>query len=193
MREVNALFEKGADRIMAGRVERIGRNDARHQVHRHIHGRGVERPAVHEAVERRSLQRAESRRVRHAFPIDVERLARAFRAALHIAADQDGGVHGAGGSAGNRLDPDPGFFEQSVKHAPRIGAMRSTALEGKVHKDRLARPGARAVVFNSVMCNLLKTKIAQMNAPIDDCYRTHSTIAIQTIDFYDAPPLRDAI
>ena len=138
MREIDALLEDLADRIKADRVEVVGRDDPRHQVHHEIGGRCVERPAVHQPVERRALERAELRRFRDAAPIGVERRPRALGAALHEAADQHGGVHRAGGRAGDRLDLQPRLFEQPVEHAPGERAMRAAALQREVDEDRVA-------------------------------------------------------
>jgi hypothetical protein len=41
-----------------------------------------------------------------------------------------------GRGSGNRLDPEPGFIEQPVEHAPGEGAMRSTALQGEIDQHR---------------------------------------------------------
>jgi hypothetical protein len=56
--EIDALVEDGTQRVEAERVEIIGRHHAGHQVHGEIGGRRVERPAAHQVVERRALQRA---------------------------------------------------------------------------------------------------------------------------------------
>ncbi len=78
MSEIDALLEQVADRVVAERIEAVGRNHPRHQVHRQIGRRGVEAPAVHQPVERRALERAEPGGLRHARPVGVERLARAL-------------------------------------------------------------------------------------------------------------------
>jgi hypothetical protein len=54
MREIDALAEDIADGIKAERVETVRRDDPRHQVHHEIAEGRVERPTVHQPVERRS-------------------------------------------------------------------------------------------------------------------------------------------
>ena len=138
MGEIDALGQDRTDRIEAERIEVIGRKDPRHQVHGEIGGGGIERPAVHQPIDRRALQRAEFRRVRDTPPIGVERRTRALRAALHPAADQNGRIHRAGGCAGNRLDLEPRLLEKSVEHAPGERAMRAAALQGEIDENRVS-------------------------------------------------------
>ena len=124
---------------MPHRVHIIGRHQPAHQVEHDIAGGRVERPAVHQAVERRALDRAEAGGFRDAAPIGVERLAGARGAILHVAADENGSVHRPRRGAGNGFDLQPGLFEQTVQHAPGERAMGAAALQSQVDQHRLAR------------------------------------------------------
>ena len=141
LRNFRAVSAEAAVSVRA--VEAVGRDHPRHQVHREIGRRGVEAPAIHQPVERRTLERTEPRSLRHPAPIGVERRPRARRAALHVAADQNGAIHRAGGRAGERLDLQPGLFEKPIEHAPGERAMRPPALKGQIHLDLTARGIAR--------------------------------------------------
>ena len=69
-----------AQRVAAG-ADRIGRDQPRHQIHRHEGRRIVERPAPGQPVERPALERAEARRARHPPPEVLERRPRRLAAA----------------------------------------------------------------------------------------------------------------
>src|SRR5215469_1300904 len=129
MREINALAEDLTDGVEAEWVEAVRRDYSRHQVHRDICWRGVERPTVHQPVERRSLDWTEPRSLCYPTPIGVERRPCPLGAAPHEAANQNRAVHCAGGCAGDRFNLKPSLFEEAVEHAPGERAMGSTALE----------------------------------------------------------------
>ena len=137
--EIDALVEDGTQRVEAERIEIIGRHHAGHQVHGEIGGRRVERPAAHQAVERRALQRAERRSLRHPPPIGIERGPRAFGAALRPSVRHQGCIHRARRRAGDRLDPQPRLLDQPIEHAPGERAVGTAALQGEVHQNRFAR------------------------------------------------------
>ncbi len=119
-------------------MEVVGREKSRDQVRRDEDGRAVERPAAEQHIHGAALQRAITRGFRNAAPEQLERLARAWRASRNITADERRRVHRTRRSAGDALDFQPLFFEKTVQHAPSEGAMRSTALQGEVDRDRLA-------------------------------------------------------
>ena len=73
-------------------------------------------------VERRAAEGTEQGGIRDAPPELLECRLGAVRAAFGVAADEDGGVHGAGGSAGNAVDLEPWFVEEPVEDAPRVKA-----------------------------------------------------------------------
>ena len=78
--EVDALGEDVAQRIGAARIEVVGREQPRHQVHGDEDRRVVERPAAEQHVERAALERAELRRIGDPAPEVLERGARALGA-----------------------------------------------------------------------------------------------------------------
>src|SRR5215472_10749876 len=69
-------------------------------------------------------------------PIEVERCARSRSAALHVAADEHRRIHRTCRCSRDRLDLQPRFLEQPVKHAPRERAVRAAALKRKVNENR---------------------------------------------------------
>ena len=150
--EIDQLGENLAQRILAHRIEVVGRHQARHQIHRDIDRRGIERPAAEQHVERPALERAEPGGVRDAPPERLERLARAGGPALLMAVDQHRRVHRAGRRAGNAVDLEPGLFEQAVEHAPGERAMRAAALQREIDQDGIARD--RLCCFGRHLLNL---------------------------------------
>ena len=137
--EIDQLGKDLAQRILAHRIDVIGRHQARHEIHRDIHGRRIERPAPEQHVERPALERTEAGGVRDAAPERPKRLTRAGSPAQLMAIDQHRGVHRAGGGAGDAVDRKPRLLEQTVEHAPGEGAVRPAALEGEIDQDGLAR------------------------------------------------------
>ena len=126
-------------RILAHGIDVVGRHQARHQIHRDIHRRRIERPAPEQHVERPALERAETGGVRDAPPESPKRLTRAGRPAQLMAVDQHRGVHRAGGGAGNAVDRQPRLLQQPVEHAPGEGAVRPASLQGEIDQNGLAR------------------------------------------------------
>jgi hypothetical protein len=57
--EIDQLGKNLAQWILAHRIQVVGRHQARHEIHRDIHGRGIERPAAEHDIERSALERAE--------------------------------------------------------------------------------------------------------------------------------------
>ena len=133
-------------RILAHRIQVVGRHQARHEIHRDIDRRGIERPAAENHVERPALERAEAGGVRDAPPEGLERLARAGRPALLMAVDQHRGVHRARGCPGDAVDLEPGLFQQTIEHAPGERAMRAAALQREIDEDGLRAIGLFASV-----------------------------------------------
>jgi hypothetical protein len=129
VREIDALAKDLTDGINAERVEAVRRDDPRHQIHHEIAEGRVERPTVHQPVERRSLDWTEPCSVCNPTPIGVEGRPCALGAAPHEAANQNRAVHCAGGCAGDRFDLQPRLLEEAVEHAPGERAMGSAALE----------------------------------------------------------------
>ena len=136
--EIDELGKDLAQRILAHRIDVVGRDQARHEIHRDIHGRGIERPAPEQHVERPTPERTEAGGVRDAPPESLKRLTRAGSPALLMAVDQHRGVHRAGGGAGNAVDLEPGLLEQAVEHPPGEGAVGAPALEGEIDEDGTA-------------------------------------------------------
>ena len=95
----------------------------------------VERPAAEQDIERTALEWTKARRFRDSAPQGFERLAGADGAPVGIAVGKCRGVHGAGRSAGNAVDPQPLFLEQPVEHTPGESAVRSPALQSQVDQD----------------------------------------------------------
>jgi hypothetical protein len=62
----------------------------------------------------------------------------ALRASCRVTMRQHGGIHGAGRSAGDTLDPQPRLVEQPVQHAPCECAMRAAALQREVYQNGIA-------------------------------------------------------
>jgi len=119
--EVDGLGQDPAQGIGAARIEVVGREQARGEVHRD-EGRGVvERPAAEHDVERRAAQRAEERRLGHAAPKSFQRSAGALGAACGMTVGQHRRVHGAGRRAGDAVDPQPGS-SSSRSSTPQVNA-----------------------------------------------------------------------
>ena len=108
--EVDELGKDLAQRILTHRIQVVGRHQARHEVHRDVDRRGIERPAPEQHIERPTLERTEAGGVRDAPPERPERLARARAAARLMAVNQHRGVHSASGGAGNAVDLEPGLL-----------------------------------------------------------------------------------
>ena len=77
LREVDALGQHLAQRVEPARVEVVGREQARGQVHGDEHGRVVKRPAAEQHVERPALERARPRGLGHPAPEGIQGGARA--------------------------------------------------------------------------------------------------------------------
>jgi hypothetical protein len=80
-------------------------------------------PSSKQDVEGASSERAEQRGLGDAPPEKLETRSRAVSSAFGIAIDENGGVHGACGRAGDTFDLQPGFLEQAVEYAPGEGSM----------------------------------------------------------------------
>jgi hypothetical protein len=51
--------------------------------------------------------------------------------------DQHRRIHRSRRCAGNTIDSKPRLLEQTIEHAPSKCPMRATALQRKIHKDRI--------------------------------------------------------
>jgi hypothetical protein len=137
--EIDHLGKDLAQGILAHGIDVVGRHQARHEIHRDIHGRRIERPAPEQHVERAALERAETGGVRDPPPERAKRVTRAGSPAQLMAVDQHRGVHCARRGAGDAVDRKPGLLQQAVEHAPGEGAVRPASLQGKIDQQRLAR------------------------------------------------------
>ena len=137
--EIDQLGKNLAQGILAHRIEVVGRHQARHEIHRDIDRRRIERPAAEDHVERPALERAEAGGVGDPPPEGLERLARAGGPALLMAVDQHRRVHRPRRRAGDAVDLEPGLFQKAIENAPGEGAMRAAALQRHIDEDGRAR------------------------------------------------------
>ncbi len=132
------MLQDVAQRVGPHRVSVVRRHDARRHVEHGEDRRVVERPRTGQDFERPTAQRAQQRRIGNLFPEALERFARAVASAGSQAVDHHGRVHGARRGARDAVVLEPWLFEQPVEHAPREGAVRTTALQSEVHPDRIS-------------------------------------------------------
>jgi hypothetical protein len=130
-----------AQRVASHRVQVVGRQHARHEIHGDVHGRTVQRPAAEHHVERSAPERTEASRLRNAAPELLQSGSGAVGPTLGMAVDKHGGIHCAGGRPGNAVDCQPRLLEKPVQHAPGEGPVGPATLERKINEERIAVHG----------------------------------------------------
>ena len=136
--EIDAMRENVAQRIGVHRVQLIGREHARHQIHGDESRGIIERPTSEQHIERRALEGAELGGLRHFPPERLQARAGAIGAVRGITIDHDGAVHGSGRGARDTIEAKPVLLQQAVEHAPGEGAMRAAALQREVDENGVA-------------------------------------------------------
>ena len=136
--EVDAMRENGAQRVGVHRVQLIGREHARHQIHGDESRGIIERPTSKQHIERRALEGAQLGGLRHFPPERLQAGAGAIGAVRGITIDHDGAVHGSGRGARDTIEAKPVLLQQAVEHAPGEGAMRAAALQREVDENGVA-------------------------------------------------------
>ena len=135
--EVDDFDQYASQRVVAAGVEIVGRKQPRHDVNHDEHRRIVQRPSAHHAVEGGALEGLNSAASETCFqkaPARRARLARRLRQAV----SEHGSIHRPGRGAGDAVDLQPRFFQQTVEHAPGKGAVRAAALQGEINQNGFA-------------------------------------------------------
>ena len=134
--EIDRLGEDVAQRIGPARVQLVGREQARHEIHRDEGGRIIERPAAHEHIEGCALERAEPGSLGHLAPECLQGSAGIPGPALGETVGEHHGVHGARRRSRDAVDAEPRLLQQPIEDAPGEGAVRASALERQINEDR---------------------------------------------------------
>ena len=139
--EIDCFGQNCSQWIVPHRVQVIGRQQARHEIHGDIDRRRVQCPAAEKHIERSAPQRTEARRLGDAAPEILQSGPGAVGPAFGMAIDKHCGIHRARRRAGNAIDSKPRLLEQTIEHAPRECPMRASALQRKIDKDWIASDG----------------------------------------------------
>ena len=139
--EIDGLGQNCTQRIASHRVQVVGRQQARHEIHGDIDRRRVQCPAAENHIERSAPQRTEAGRLGDATPEILQSGPGALGPAFGMAIDKHCGIHRARRRAGNAIDSEPRLLEQTIEHAPCECPMRASALQRKIDKDWIASDG----------------------------------------------------
>src|SRR5271166_275688 len=137
--EIDCFGKNCTQWIFSHRIQVIGRQQARHEIHDDVERRRVQRPAAEKHIERPAPERAEASRLGDAAPEILQGRAGAGGPAFRVAIDQHRGIHRAGRRARNAVDSEPGLLEQTIEHAPGECPVRASALQREIDKDEIAR------------------------------------------------------